>query len=290
MIYTLENEKIKVSISDIGAEMQSIVNKENSTEYLWQGEKKYWSGRAYNLFPICGRLYEGKYTYRGKEYEMGTHGFVRHSEMKVCEQSADTITFELRANEFTKVQYPFEFIYKVTYAISNFKIKTVITVENTDTKDLYFSIGAHPGFNVPLHEIENFDDYYLEFDHEKPIELIVMDLFYLDKTEPYPLKDGKIIELNYDLLRTSSKFFTNMCGCVTLKSKKSNSFIRVEYPNFTNLGLWHAPGLNAPYICIEPWTSLPSYNGRIDDLETKNQMTRLSPAKVYSIDFNIVIG
>ena len=75
MIYTIENDSIRVQISDVGAELQSIVGKKDNTEYLWQGDAQYWSGRAYNLFPICGRLTDGKYTYQGKTYEMNLHGF-----------------------------------------------------------------------------------------------------------------------------------------------------------------------------------------------------------------------
>ena len=37
------------------------------------------------------------------------------------------------------------------------------TVENTDTKELYFSIGAHPAFNCPVHGEENKTGYGLKF-------------------------------------------------------------------------------------------------------------------------------
>ena len=65
MFYTIENQKIKVTVSDLGAEMTSLVLKKTNTEYLWQADPEYWAGQAYNLFPICGRLWDGKYTYQG---------------------------------------------------------------------------------------------------------------------------------------------------------------------------------------------------------------------------------
>ena len=291
MLYTIENDKLRVTISDIGAELQSIYNKQNNTEYLWQGDEKYWNGRAYNLFPICGRLYEGKYTYRGKEYEMNLHGFVRDSLMTVCEKTDNSITFELRANDTTREQYPFEFIYKVSTILEDSKIKTVIKVENIGDDNMYFGIGGHPGFNVPLHDNEKFDDYYLEFDCVKPAERIICSpLFYTGKTMPYPLKDGKIIELSHSLFENDSTFLTNMCRKITLRSKVSDSFVRMEYEDFRNIGFWHAPKSDAPYVCIEPWTSLPSYDGIIDDMETKNQMTKLPSGEVYSISYDIIIG
>ena len=290
MIYSIENEKIKLSISDLGAEMQSIINKSNGAEYLWQGDEKYWSGRAYNLFPICGRFYEGKYTYRGKEYEMKIHGFARASVFDVVEQSENSITFELKANQETLAQYPFVFTYRITYIIEGNKIKTVYSVKNEGKDEMFFAVGAHPGFNVPLSDGEKFDDYYIEFDCVKPIEMLVLDIFYSGRNEPYALKDGKIYELSHKVFDEKSQFFTNMCASLTLKSKKSNAFVRMEFPGFRNLGFWQAPNLNSPYICIEPWTSLPSDDGRIDDLETKRQMEKLGGGEEFSIDFDIIIG
>lgn len=38
MIATIQNEKVIVSISDKGAELQSVRLKEDNTEYLWQGD------------------------------------------------------------------------------------------------------------------------------------------------------------------------------------------------------------------------------------------------------------
>ena len=77
MNYTLKNDLLTITISDLGGELQSV--KGNGCEYLWQGDPSYWTGRAPLLFPICGRFFDGRYTYAGKTYEMGTHGFLRHS-------------------------------------------------------------------------------------------------------------------------------------------------------------------------------------------------------------------
>ena len=46
MTATIQNEKVIVSISDKGAELQSVRLKEDNTEYLWQGDSTYWGRRA----------------------------------------------------------------------------------------------------------------------------------------------------------------------------------------------------------------------------------------------------
>ena len=291
MLYYIDNESIKVTFSEKGGEMQSIINKSNGLEYLWQGNPEFWAGRAYNLFPICGRLTEGKYTYRGKEYEMNLHGFLRNTVMTVTKKEKDSITFTISSDETSLAQYPFEFIFNLTYTIDGGKISTVFEVKNIGENVMYYAVGGHPGFNVPLCEGEKFDDYYLEFACVKPMErIITTPLFNTGKIEAYPMTDGKIIELSHSLFDNDARFFTNMCKKVTLKSKKSDVFVRLEYPNMTNLGIWHKPETEAPYVCIEPWSSLPSYDGKIDDIETKYEMTALEPNETKVSGFDIIIG
>ena len=60
MLYTIENEFLKVDINDEGAQMMSLVGKKTGFEYLWQGDATFWASRATVLFPICGRLTDGK--------------------------------------------------------------------------------------------------------------------------------------------------------------------------------------------------------------------------------------
>ena len=64
-----------VSISDKGAELQSVRLKEDNIEYLWQGDSTYWGRRAPILFPIVGRLVDNTYYVDGKPYSLTQHGF-----------------------------------------------------------------------------------------------------------------------------------------------------------------------------------------------------------------------
>ena len=52
-IVTLKNEELTVKISTLGAEIQSIEDK-NGVERLWQGDPAIWKGRAPILFPVAG--------------------------------------------------------------------------------------------------------------------------------------------------------------------------------------------------------------------------------------------
>jgi galactose mutarotase-like enzyme len=292
MIYTIENEQLKVEISDKGAEIMSIVGKKTGHEYLWQGDKTYWGGRATVLFPICGRLTDGKYTYGGKTYEMILHGFSKLSTHKVIAQTKESITFELCADEESKAIYPFDFIFRMTYTLEGASLKNLFTVINEKEEDLPFSVGGHPGFNVPFIEGEQFEDYYLEFENAVPCERLVMSptCYYTGANEPFPLKDGKIIELRHELFANDAIFLTGTDRTVSLKSKKNDRAVTVNFSDkMVNLGLWQKPNTDAPYVCIEPWHGVPAYDGKVDDFATKNLFTHLKKGETYTNEFTITI-
>jgi galactose mutarotase-like enzyme len=290
MLITIKNNELTVDISTLGGELMSVKSADG-TEYLWQGNPAYWAGRAYNLFPIVGRLTEGKYTYKGKTYEMNLHGFIRKSELKVVSQTIDSVVFEKTEDENTLSMYPFRFTYRVGYQLKGNRLSTCYEVINTGDEPLIFSVGGHPGFNVPLSNDEKFEDYYLEFDCVKPAKSIVMSptCYITDKAADFPMKDGKIIELKHDLFDNDAIVLQDMCKKITLKSKTGSRSVIVEYPDMKYLGLWHKPKSDAPYVCIEPWASLPSYDLKIDDFETKRDMEKLLKGKTYTNCIDIII-
>ena len=135
MIYTIENEALKVQISDRGAEMMSIQTKDG-TEYLWQGDEKYWGDRALNLFPYIARMTEGKYTLDGQTYSMDIHGFVKGSVLTAEAQAADRITLKLTQNRETLDQYPFDFVYRIRYELEGNRLNIVFSVENPNGRTM----------------------------------------------------------------------------------------------------------------------------------------------------------
>ncbi len=290
MIYTISNDLLTVDISSTGAELMSI--RDNSgTEYLWQGDKTYWGGRAYNLFPICGRLTEGKYVYDGKEYEMNLHGFLRKSELTPFAQSDASIGFRLVADDRTRAMYPFEFEYRIIYTLNEKRLSIAIEVKNSGGKPMYYALGGHHGFNVPFAD-DTFDDYYLEFCEVcEPKSIPMSDTCYTLRGEnAYPLKDGKILPLRHSLFDNDAIILKDVAGTVRLKSQKHDKCVAVSYPETMKyLGLWHAPKTEAPYISIEPWTGVPAYDNEVDNLAEKRDMTVLQPGAADVLCWRIEI-
>ena len=67
MLHTLENDILRITAEDHGAELRSITGKSDGTEYLWNGDPAWWKYTAPVLFPIVGKLVDNKYRVDGRE-------------------------------------------------------------------------------------------------------------------------------------------------------------------------------------------------------------------------------
>lgn len=282
MEYTIKNEFLTVTVSDFGAELQSV-RAADGTEYLWQGDPAFWHDRAPNIFPYVARLTSGRYTVGGREYEMKIHGFLKYLTLTAEKQSADSITFRLDSNAQTGAQYPFTFTYRITYALEGNTLVTTSTVENRGQERMYFGLGGHPGFQVPLEPGLAFEDYYLEFaDDAHPYRVGFTEACFLTgRDEPYPLQDGRRIPLRHDLFDADAIVLKHVPRQVRLASDKGRKSVTVDYPDYPYIGFWHKPKSEAPYVCIEPWSSLPSRDGIVEDFAQQSDLIGLDGGNVY---------
>ena len=289
MNYQLNNDKISLVVSDVGAEMQSIMK--DGAEYLWNGDETYWPERAPILFPYVGRFTNGKYRLNGKEYEMDIHGFARKLPYNVLCQENNRIELELKDNEETYASYPYHFSLKVAYELVDKSINITYSVENQSDEIMYFGIGGHPGFRVPLEEGIEFGDYYLEFGVESRPERVghTPACFLSGVNEEFSLENGRKLCLRHNMFDDDAIVLQNVSDEVVLKTDKGTRQVKVSYPNLPYLGLWHAPKTEAPYICIEPWTSLPSRQDVIEEFRYKYDLIRLDSGKVYVNRWSITI-
>lgn len=276
MLYTIQNEYLTVRIHEKGATLWSIKDSDN-TEYLWQGDEKYWEDRAPNLFPYIARMTDGKYTLQGSTYEMDIHGFAKDTIFKAEQISDNHIVFSIKHTDEIYKQYPYKFCFSVIYKLEGRRINITYYVRNDDNKTMYFGVGGHPGFNVPFEEGAAFEDYYLEFDTNRNVKRVGFseDCFVTGQLSEFPLEEGVKLPLAHNLFDDDAIVLTDMAQSVALVSKKSNKEIRVAYPDMKYLGIWHMPRTDALYVCIEPWSSLPSRKGIVEDLETQPSLISL---------------
>ena len=289
MLITIQNGSLSLTVDTLGAQMMSL--QRCGTEYLWQGDSKYWGDRAPILFPFIARLTNNSYTLNGKLYPMTIHGFANASEFSVAEQTEDTLVLELAGSEKTKVHYPIDFVLQVIFRLEGDTLKTTYHVENKSDMTMPFGIGGHPGFKVPVGENEKFEDYYLEFSQVcHPDRVGFTPAVYLSgHDEAYPLEEGKRISLSHSLFDEDAIILKNMSREVTLKSRVSSHSVTVSYPKMPYLGIWHWPHTDAPYVCIEPWSSLPSRQDVVEEFTCKSDLVQLESGKVYDNTWTITL-
>ena len=90
----ISNEFLRAGISTLGAELISLTDGAGR-EYIWQRGPSVWNRSAPLLFPVIGRLRDGRYTHRGAEYLMGRHGFARDSAFTPLETRGGRAAFRL---------------------------------------------------------------------------------------------------------------------------------------------------------------------------------------------------
>jgi galactose mutarotase-like enzyme len=116
------------------------------------------------LFPIFGRLQDGKYTWDGTEYAMEIHGFGHTSRWKVAAHTDTVLRLVLDANEDTLMQYPFRFRVTLEFALEQGALTIHQIYENLDEKPMPYNYGFHPYFRTEklenLHVETNADTFY----------------------------------------------------------------------------------------------------------------------------------
>lgn len=211
----LENEVLLVEMKTAGAELTRIFHKDTGLEYLWNADSKFWGRHSPVLFPTVGRLVEDTYLVDGKPYHLGQHGFARDRDFQVIEQTEKSVRFELDADEDSLAVYPYKFKLSIIYTIEKNTVAVSYEVENTDNKRIYFSIGAHPAFNLPLTDGTTFEDYYLDFGTEENLETLCLEGPYRSgEIKKVVDKPAQYLPLSYDLFKNDALIFE------ALKQKK----------------------------------------------------------------------
>ena len=94
MEYEIENEYLKVGLSDQGGELQYIKGKNSELDFLWNGRPR-WKLSAPTLFPIIGKLKHDRCKIDNKSYKIYQHGFASNMIHTMIEKSKQKIEFEL---------------------------------------------------------------------------------------------------------------------------------------------------------------------------------------------------
>lgn len=275
MRYVLENDVLRVEMDSFGAELKSVWSKETKMEYMWQGDPTFWGRTSPVLFPFVGSLKNKEYIYQGKHYPMGQHGFARDMEHQLVSKTDSEIWFELLSNEDTLKKYPFAFKLMIGYQLENNQLKVLWKVENPEASAMYFSIGAHPAFNCPIHGEDNKTGYALYFGGVDEIHHhgnIVSTGMALREDIVLPLTDSKAVITEDFFDRCTYMIEGNQCKQVGIVDAEGRQYVTVEF-DMPLFAVWSPEKKQAPFLCIEPWCGrcdADDFSGELQEREFTN--------------------
>lgn len=294
-MYHLENQYLKVTVCAKGAELLSIYDKEMEKEILWNGDEKFWNRRSPILFPNVGRHHENHYTYKGQRFDTTQHGFARDMEFDCVEEREDTIAFQVKDTEETKTYFPFLFVLKITYKLTERNLEVVWDVENQNQETMYFTIGGHPGFNVPILDNTKQTDYKLLFKNQDALKYRLVygttgtadaEKTYDLPLEPYgPYHGCAIGEHMFD--QDALIFDDSQLAFAGIGYPDGTPYLTMECEGFTNFGIWTMPG--APFICLEPWMGRCDDYGFQGEISEKPDVIALAPEKVFHQSYTVTV-
>jgi len=288
-MYSLENDRLKIEVSSKGAELGSLVSKDTGTEYLWSGDATYWAKKSPVLFPIVGTLKDDTYIYNNNSYKLTRHGFARDMDFTKTGQSDVSLTMTLESTEETLAKFPFPFKLDIIYSLENDRLHVDYHVSGTGGDNMYFSIGAHPAFKIPLEEGLIYEDYYFEFEqNENALRWLISGEGLINPAAVPILTDSKKLPVTRDLFTKDAVVLKHLNSeKVYLKSDKSTHGVEFDFPRFPFLGLWTAKGGN--FVCIEPWCGIADSTTTNQDFVNKEGINLLTPGEIFKRRWSVRI-
>lgn len=288
----LSNQYLTVNLHPKGAEIISIVGNQDHINYMWKRDACQWANSAPILFPIVGAIKNDTCRIDGKEYHMTQHGFARHNEFEIKNQSQTEVTFTLVSNDEIIKQYPFLFELNVTYKLVENTLTCFINVKNKDHQTIYFQVGGHPAFACPFMENESSNDYYVEFSEYETRNQKVIDVAKRGMSHvQLPFFDHeKRFFVRQQLFNNDAIVIKDFKSeNISIKSLNHQKSIVFHMQGFDHVGLWtakHVGGL----LAIEPWVGHADYVDFDGEFKEKESCVALDTDKEFNVQFTVEIN
>ena len=285
----MENEELRVSVSDHGAELCSIYHKKADREVIWTADPAFWNRHAPILFPFVGKVTGGFYTYEGQKYPMGQHGFARDREFLFVDGGDDFIRHRLVSDAESRSVYPFDFLLEIVHKLNGNCVTVEWKVSNPGEKTMYFSIGGHPGFCVSRNAGSR-----LVFEGQESLKRVAID----PKTAGVDVEHPEILPLNQGVYQVEEYTFDQdalifdhgQVKKVSLEEADGTRLVTLCCQDALSMGIWSPVGKQAPFICLEPWIGRCDNSGFAGELKDKFDVQSLEAGKSFRTAYELLIG
>lgn len=288
-----QNKRNRAQISLKGAEVVELTRLNTQNEVIpvfWKVDEQFWNRVSPILFPLVGKLKNNQYQMDGTMYSLPQHGFARNQQFDCIESNENSCKLKLKKNNESFSVFPFEFELIVEYILENEQLIVRNTVVNSSiSKPLFYSIGAHPGFQLE----SSLSDYHLELENLQGEQLegdfsfnryLIKDGLYTGETENLTFVKGQL-KLNYDLFSSDAIVFKNEnIGGVSI-FRGTELLVNLKCQHAPYWGIWTKPG--APFLCLEPWDGIADHQDHDYNFLKKEGIIQLNSSESRSFDYQI---
>ena len=282
--HILENEFLRVTVADAGAELISVWDKTLNRERIWNGDPAVWNRHAPILFPFVGKVVDGKYRIGQREYAMKTqHGFARDREFICMEENGTAVSHCLTADAQTLAVYPFDFRLTVRHRLEGKQLTVAWTIENRGAESMLFSIGGHPGFMMP--EGLTKEECLIAFPGKDTLAYVSASAagYILPQQKTLTLRNG-LAAWQADIPDTWI-FEDHQVETVGIARPDGAPFVTLHCEGFPMLAVWANP--KGPFICLEPWYGRADDEGFTGTIDQKKDIQTLEAGESREISYRI---
>ncbi len=157
---------------------------------------------------------------------------------------------------------------------------------------MYFTIGGHPAFRVPVLSGTSRNQYHLNFYSQKKFTYCQVDMatgtVYPDKTKVLKLENGTCPITDHMFDDDALVFDGGQVEKVGINYPNGNPYIEMNCKGFPSLGIW-SKSPDAPFVCLEPWMGRCDNYGYHDELSLKQDINKVEPGKTFNQSYSITV-
>ncbi len=285
---TIHNDALSVTISPVGAEVQSITDRKTGREYLWSGDPKWWHGHSPILFPIVGALWDGVCRIDGREVRIPKHGILRQALWRPEPMGPDHVRFVHISTVGDFAAFPFAFVITADYRLEGRSLIATIEVENPGGADMWFQLGGHPAIALPDWDETHDVDGYLRLEGKPEYVVRAGEQGCIEPgRHAVPHTADGLVPLTVETFAHEALIFPDhQVTGVTVLDRERRPVARVTSGSDVWL-FWSPQGVHTPFICCEPWYGLCDNQGFNGPVSERTGINRLAPHTTWQGGYTI---
>ncbi|TKI03957.1 aldose epimerase family protein [Martelella alba] len=286
-ILTLDNRMLTLSVRLQGAEMCGLTENAagRSRHWLWRPGETGWQSSAPILFPIVGQLRHNGVYYAGQFWPLPAHGFLRRQPFTLVEQRKDRLRLCCSDSEETRRLWPFRWGLLVAFKLYDRQVCVTYRLTNRGDTPLWFSLGSHPGFALPIHRYPGWKIGFHSPACRGPWPTYRRTLAIAADADTPRVSE---LPLSDETFRNGALYFSRAeQQRLDIIDPRGHTALRFNTGDHPWLALWSQPG--ADLLCIEPLfgtTDAPDANGQ---LQHKRGIQQLSAGDTFYCRYSFTV-